>query len=61
MKTSVIETQGLLSLLSTRGPEKQLSKLPGVKKAAVNYVAGSATVVYDETAIGLEAVKARVS
>ena len=60
MKTSIIEVGGLLSALSARGVEKQLAKLTGVKKAEVNYVAGSATVVYDETAIDLKAIKARV-
>ena len=60
MKTVNIEVGGLLSALSARGVEKQLTKLTGVKKAEVNYVAGSATVVYDETAIDLKAIKARV-
>ena len=60
MKTSIVEVGGLLSTLSARGVEKQLSKLVGVKKAEVNYVAGSATVVYDETVIDLRAIKARV-
>lgn len=60
MKTSTIEVGGLLSALSALGVEKQLSKLPGVKKAEVNYVAGSATVVYDETVIDLKAIKAGV-
>lgn len=40
--------------------EKQLSKLIGLKKAEVNYVAGSATVVYDAMAIDLRAIKAMV-
>lgn len=60
MKTITIEVGGLLSALSTRGVEKQLAKLPGVHKAGVNYVAGSATVVYDETVTDLKAIKARV-
>ncbi|ALP53752.1 ATPase P [Candidatus Tenderia electrophaga] len=60
MKTSIIEVGGLLSALSARGVEKQLTKLPGVKKAEVNYVAGSATVVYDETAVDIKTIKARV-
>ena len=54
MKTSVIEVGGMLSALSARGVEKQLAKLPGVHKAEVNYVAGSATVVYDETVTDLK-------
>jgi len=47
MKTSIVEIGGLLSVLSARGVEKQLSKLPGVERVEVNYVASSATVVYD--------------
>jgi Cu2+-exporting ATPase len=60
MKTSVIEVGNLLSTLSALGVEKQLMKLPGVHKAEVNYVAGSATVVYDEAVTDLKTIKARV-
>jgi len=60
MKTSMIEVGGLVSALSARGVEKQLLKLTGVIKTEVNYVAGSATVVYDETVIDLRAIKDRV-
>ncbi|MDZ4730202.1 MAG: heavy-metal-associated domain-containing protein [Xanthomonadales bacterium] len=59
MKTSVIEVAGMLSALSARGVEKQLLKLPGIDKAEVNYVGGSATVVYDEKVVGLKEIKAR--
>tara|TARA_R110002110_G_scaffold167482_1_gene368474 strand:- start:17797 stop:20172 length:2376 start_codon:yes stop_codon:yes gene_type:complete len=60
MKTSTIELRGLLSALSARGVEKQLLKLKGLKKAEVNYVAGSATVVYDESVLALVDIEARV-
>jgi Cu2+-exporting ATPase len=60
MKTSVIEVGGLLSALSARGVEKQLARLPGVQLAEVNYVAGSATVVYDETVVDLQTIKHRI-
>jgi len=60
MKTVTIEVGNLLSALSALGVEKQLMKLPGVRKAEVNYVAGSATVVYDETITDLKTIKARV-
>jgi len=60
MKTATIEIGGLLSALSVRGVEKQLAKLTGVHKAEVNYIAGSATVMYDETVIDLKAIKDRV-
>lgn len=60
MKTSVIEVGGLVSVLSARGVEKQLSKLTGVKNVEVNYVASSATVVYDETITDLKRIKTKV-
>ncbi|MEW6681483.1 MAG: heavy metal translocating P-type ATPase [Nitrospirota bacterium] len=60
MKTSVIEVGGMLSALSARGVEKRLSRLPGVQRVEVNYVAGSATVTYDETVTDLKAIKAAV-
>ncbi len=60
MKTSILEVGGLLSVLSARGVEKQLAKLPGVGKVEVNYIAGSATVTYDEAAVDLKTIKARI-
>lgn len=60
MKTITIEVGGLLSALSARGVEKQLAKLPGVHKAEVNYVAGSATVTFDEAVADLSTIKAKV-
>ena len=47
IKTITVDVGGLVSVLSSHGVEKQLSKLAGVKKVEVNYVAGNATVVYD--------------
>ena len=60
MKKSVIEVSGLVSALSARGVEKQVGRLPGVEHIEVNYAAGSATVVYDETRLDLQILKARV-
>ncbi len=60
MKTTTIEIGGLLSALSARGVAKQLVKLPGVHKAEVNYVAGSATVEYDESLVDVKTLKAAV-
>ena len=60
MKTTTIEVGGLLSALSAIGVQKQLARLPGVKKAEVNYVSGSATVNFDETVTDLRAIKAKV-
>lgn len=60
MKTATIEVSGLVSVLSAQGIEKQLLRLPGVHTARVNYVAGSATVTYDEGVTRLPAIEAGV-
>ena len=60
MKTSIIEVSGMLSVLSARGVEKQVARLPGVTRVEANYAAGSATVVYDETRLDLKTIKALV-
>jgi len=60
MKTSIIEVGGLLSVLSARGVEKQLARLPGVVRAEVNCVSGSTTVEYDDTVTSLSAIKAKL-
>ncbi len=60
MKTITIEVGGMLSALSARGVEKQLMKLSGVRKAEVNYVAGSATVTYDDSVTDIKTIKAQV-
>jgi P-type Cu2+ transporter len=60
VKTSIIEVSGMLSVLSARGVEKQVARLPGVTRVEVNYPAGSATVVYDDTRVDLKTIKALV-
>ena len=60
MKTSTVEVGELVSTLSAAGVEKQLSTLPGVHHVDVNYVAGSATVHYDEAKTTLQAIRQRV-
>jgi Cu2+-exporting ATPase len=60
MKTVTVDVGGLLSPLSVRGVEKQLAKVPGVERADVNFAAGSATVLYDETRTDVAAIKGGV-
>ena len=60
MRTSTVEVGELVSTLSAAGVERQLSMLPGVHHVDVNYVAGSATVHYDESRINLETIRQRV-
>ncbi|GMV59651.1 MAG: copper-translocating P-type ATPase [Betaproteobacteria bacterium] len=57
MKTTTIDVGGLLSPLCARGVEKQLCRMPGVRRADANFVSGSATVEYDESVIDLERIK----
>ncbi|NMM06330.1 heavy metal translocating P-type ATPase [Polaromonas sp.] len=60
MKTSTVEVGELVSTLSAAGVTRQLATLPGVHHADVNYVAGSATVHYDEAQTSLQAIRQRV-
>ena len=60
MKTSTVEVGELVSTLSATGVQRQLDTLAGVHHADVNYVAGSATVHYDESKVTLEAIRQRV-
>ena len=60
IKTATIEVGGMLSALSAGGVEKQLVHLRGVHRADVNYVAGNATVIYDEAITDLKSIKAEV-
>ena len=60
MRTSTIEVGGLVSTLSAAGVDRQIAGLPGVHRVDVNYVAGSATVHYDESQTSLEAIRQRV-
>jgi len=58
MTKSMVEVAGLIAALSAAGVEKQLMRLPGVRKAEVNYVAGSGTVTYDVKRTRLDRVNA---
>ena len=60
MKTSVIDVQYMLSMLSVLGVEKRIGEVPGVENVAVNYGAGSATVRYDETRLDIADIKSGV-
>ncbi|MBX3704185.1 MAG: copper-translocating P-type ATPase [Steroidobacteraceae bacterium] len=60
MKTSTVEVGELVSSLSAAGVQRQIAALPGVHHVDVNYVAGSATVHYDETQVTLETIRQRI-
>ncbi|WP_416047464.1 heavy metal translocating P-type ATPase [Cupriavidus basilensis] len=58
--TSNFEVGGMLSSMSARGVEKQLSRLPGVTAVHVNYVAGSASVAYDSKQVNPDNIRAKI-
>jgi len=57
MKKVILEVSGLVSVLSAMGVQKRLEKLPGVEKAEVSYVAGNATITYDEKITDIRTLK----
>jgi P-type Cu2+ transporter len=60
MKTSVIEVQDMLSVLSVDEVEKRIGEVPGVDSVTVNFAAESATVRYDETRLEIADIKSAV-
>jgi len=60
MRSVTIDVGGMLSPLSDMGVEKQLRKLPGVARVAVDYATASATVDYDDTAIDVARIQGEV-
>jgi Cu2+-exporting ATPase len=61
MKISTIEVGNLVSALSASGVERQLATMVGVHHVDVNYVAGSATIHYDEDQVTLTDLQQRVA
>jgi Cu2+-exporting ATPase len=60
MTTSTLEVGDLLSIMGAQGIEKQLKRIGGVARVAVNSVSGSATVDYDAAKTDLTAIKAAI-
>ncbi len=57
MKMSVVEIDGMLSLLSVDETEMRIGEVPGVESVTVNLAPRRATVRYDETQIELARIK----
>ena len=51
MKTSTLQVQEILSVLSVDEVEKRIGEVPGVESVTVDFAAGRATVRYDETRV----------
>ena len=60
MKTSVIDVDNMLSVLSLEEVEKRIGEVPGVESVTVNYAARNATTRYDETRLDIADIKSAV-
>ena len=61
MKTATLDVGGMLSALDYRAVEKQLSRIPGVRRATASIASNSVTVEYDETATSVTALKEKIN
>ncbi len=60
MKTSVIDVENMLSVLSLEEVEKRIGEVPGVESVTVNFAARNATTRYDETRLDIADIKSAV-
>ena len=60
MKTSVMEVNDMLSVLSVADVENRIEAVPGVESATVNFAARNVTVRFDETRLELADIRASV-
>ena len=60
MNTVTLEVGGLFEELDHLGVERQLRRMPGVRRASANPASGSVTVEYDEAVTGEAALRERI-
>ena len=60
MNTVTLEVGGLFEELDHLGVERQLRRMPGVRRASANPASGSVTVEYDEAVTGEAALREKV-
>ena len=60
MKTSVMEVQDMISVLSVADVENRIEAVPGVESATVNFAARNVTVRFDETRLEIADIRASV-
>lgn len=60
MKTTLLEVDGMLSVLDPQGVEKQLGRMAGVSTASVNIATGTAAIEYEETVTSIEALRTKI-
>ncbi len=61
MRTAVLRLDGMMSVCDGRGVEKRLLRHPGIQTVDANFLAGTATVAYDENRVTLADLRRLVS
>ncbi|MFH1340578.1 MAG: heavy metal translocating P-type ATPase [Pseudomonadota bacterium] len=61
MKTATLDVGGMLSMLDYQGVEKQLGRIPGVRRATASTASNSATVEYDDAVTSVAALKDKIN
>src|SRR5579863_3584160 len=60
MRTATVDVGGMLSVLDYQAVEKQLGRMPGVRRAAVSIASSSATIEYDEAVTTIDALREKI-
>jgi Cu2+-exporting ATPase len=60
MKTVTLDVGGMQSILDYQGVEKQLGRLPEVRRVAASVASNSVTVEYDETVTSVKALRDKI-
>lgn len=57
MKETIVQIEGMMSILDDAGVEKQIKRHDGVVRVDANFLSGTATIVYDETRVTPDDIK----
>ncbi len=61
MKETTVQIDGMMSIFDDAGIEKQIKRRNGVVRVDANFLNGTATIVYDETRVALDDIKAFIA
>jgi Cu2+-exporting ATPase len=61
VQTTILNVDGMLSVLDPQGVEKQLQRMPGVRAASVNIATNTAVIEYDEATTNVEALRTKIT
>jgi Cu2+-exporting ATPase len=61
MKTTTLDVGGMFSMLDYQAVEKQLGRIPGVRRATASTASNSATVEYDDSVTSVAALRDKIN